>query len=433
MMLVCAASQAADPAMEHLAWSRQASIYEVNVRQFSAEGSLRAVDRQLPRIHAMGADILWIMPIQPIGLEQRKGSLGSYYSIRDYTAVNPEMGSAEDLRGLVAHAHALGMHVLLDWVANHTAWDHPWVREHPDWYKRNEKGEVTAMVYHPGPHQEIWSDVVALDYRVPALRRAMVESMAYWIRAADIDGFRCDIAAEVPTDFWVDARRELELIKPLFLLAESDEPSLHERAFDMTYDWSLHDLLRRIARGDGDGDAGAVRTYLDRSRELYPPSAYRMLFTTNHDKNSWEGSDVEFFGASFRAMAVLAATLQGMPLVYGGQESVLDRRLAFFEKDPIAWKEFALQDFYRGLLTLKAANPALAAGQYGAPAEIIDTGNPRVLAYRRVLGENRVRVVVNLSSAPQGYRLSRDDAPASLAPWAWEVRARGGLQDADLR
>jgi len=428
--LAATAPEAADSPTAHVPWSRQANLYEVNVRQFSAAGTLAAVDGQLARIHALGVDIVWLMPIQPIGTQNRKGSLGSYYSIRDYTAVNPQMGSLEDVKRLVAHAHALGMHVILDWVANHTAWDHPWTRLHPDWYKKDAQGGISPVIYHPGPHQEVWSDVVALDYRVPPLRTAMIAAMQYWITAADIDGFRCDIAAEVPTDFWVQARRQLGAIKPLFLLAEADAPALHEQAFDMSYDWTLFDLMRRIAQGKE--DAAAVRAYLAASRERYPASALRMLFTTNHDKNSWEGSDVELFGASFQAMAVLAATLQGMPLVYGGQEARLEQRLAFFEKDPIAWKDLPLQDFYRALLRLRHDNPALAAGPYGGAAVFLETGNPHVLAFERVLQADRVTVVINLSAQPQRYRPAGAAPGGDLPTWGWSIRAEGGDHPAQL-
>jgi glycosidase len=220
----------------HPTWSRQATIYEVNLRQYTPQGSLSAFEAELPRLKAMGVDIVWLMPIHPIGTKERKGTLGSYYAVRDYTGVNPEFGTLADVKRLVARAHALGMKLILDWVANHTAWDHPWVHDHPDWYKKNEKGEIFPVTFGSGPDREEWTDVVALDYTQPALWRAMTDAMAFWLREADIDGFRCDVAGLVPTPFWEQARAELERIKPVFMLAEWNEPELHAKAFDMTYD-----------------------------------------------------------------------------------------------------------------------------------------------------------------------------------------------------
>ena len=235
--------------MPHLPWSRQAAIYEINVRQFSAEGTLKAAMADLPRLQAMGVDILWLMPIQPIGKLNRKGTLGSYYSIRDYTAVNPEFGTLADARAFVQAAHAQGMKVILDWVANHTAFDHPWTHEHKDWYKLDANGEIFPVTFNAGaPSEEHWSDVTALNYEQPALRDAMIAAMQFWLRETDLDGFRCDVASLVPTPFWERARRELDTVKPMFMLAESDAVDLHRSAFDMTYSWDLRACSTRSAR-----------------------------------------------------------------------------------------------------------------------------------------------------------------------------------------
>lgn len=326
--------------MPHLPWTRQAVLYQINIRQYSAAGTLAAVQSDLPRLKQLGVDILWLMPWQPIGQLNRKGTLGSYYSVRDYTAVNPEFGSLADAKAFVAQAHRLGFKVMLDWVANHTAWDHPWTRAHKDWYKLNAQGEIYPVTFNEGqPGEEHWDDVVALDYRSEALRAAMIDAMAFWVREVGLDGFRCDVASLVPTDFWVRARRELEVLKPLFMLAESDAVDLHSSgAFDMSYDWSLPD---EVFKKVGKGEAGAplLRAWLAKQQDAvtntYPADAYRMRFTSNHDFNSWHGSDAELYGPAFEACAVLSFTLPGMPLIYNGQESRLDRRLAFFEKDPI--------------------------------------------------------------------------------------------------
>ena len=373
--VLTAASSLALPAMSstpvdmpHLPWSRQAVIYQINVRQFSPEGTLRAVQSDLQRLKRLGVDILWLMPLQPIGKLNRKGTLGSYYSISDYTAVNPEFGTLADAKALVAAAHQLGFKVILDWVANHTAWDHPWATAHKDWYKLNAKGEVYAVTFNEGqPSEEHWDDVIALNYKSEGLRRAMIDAMKFWVRETGLDGFRCDVASLVPTDFWVRARKALDAVKPMFMLAESDAVDLHTSgAFDMTYSWDLAD---QVFKKIGKGEAGAplLREWLARQQNPatngYPASAYRMRFTSNHDFNSWHGTDAELYGDAYPALAVLTFTLPGMPLIYNGQESRLTKKLEFFEKDAIAWKTYELSDFYAGLTALKHQHPALAAGQ----------------------------------------------------------------------
>lgn len=408
----------------HVPWSRQASIYEINVRQFSAAGDFAGVEAQLPRLAAMGVGILWFMPIQPIGISHRKGRLGSYYSIRDYVAVNPEFGSLADFRRIVDRAHALGMHVILDWVANHTAWDHPWVTRHPEWYLKDAQGAISGYLYHPteGGAAEEWGDVVGLDYRQPALWPAMTDAMRWWLREAGIDGFRCDVAHLVPTPFWEQARSAFERERPVFMLAEADQPELHVRAFDMSYDWDLHKRLVEIAQGRA--DAATLRAWWARRQALYPPDAYRMNFTSNHDKNSWSGSDAEFYGSvpAFKAMTVLAALLPGMALVYGGQEAFLDRRLAFFERDPIAWKQTELAEFYARLLQLRRSHPALANGQYGGGLRIVEIDNAAVFSFTRERGPRSVSVAVNLSARPQRFAAPGGTA-RHLAPWETTIDA----------
>ena len=404
----------------HAEWSRQATIYEVNVRQHSAAGTLKAVEADLPRLKSMGIDIVWLMPLQPIGVKNRKGTLGSYYAIRDYTAVNPEFGTLEDVRHLVRTAHGLGLKVILDWVANHTAWDHPWATQHDDWYKKNAKGEIFPVTFTNGPEPEYWTDVIGLNYENRALWKGMTDAMAFWVRETDLDGFRCDVAGLVPTAFWEQARAELDAIKPMFMLAEWSEPELHAKAFDMTYNWELADLMKKIAQGQA--DARDLRAYVAKpTAKPYPADAYRMAFTSNHDFNSWQGSDTELYGAGFRAFATLAATLPGMPLVYSGQESGLDKRLEFFEKDPVAWKGYALQGFYTGLLALKKRLPALANGARGAPVQLIETGDNAVFAFRRELAGHGLVVVANLSAQPRRVSLPGEAAPRELPAWGHTV------------
>ncbi len=407
------------PAHEHLPWTRQASVYEVNIRQYTPEGTLRAFMQHLPRLARMGVDILWLMPIQPIGLQARKGPLGSYYAIRDHTAVNPEFGTLEDARALVRRAHELGLKVILDWVANHTAWDHPWTTAHTDWYQLDAQGKIFPVTFNAGtPQVEHWTDVVALDYRQRPLWDAMVDAMAFWVRECDLDGFRCDVAGLVPTPFWNHARAALERLKPLFMLAEWSEPELHD-AFDMTYGWDLTEVLQKIAAGRADADALRDWVRAPGGGKAFPAHAYRMRFTSNHDHNSWHGHDGELWGPAFEAMAVLAATLPGMPLVYSGQEAGLAKRLAFFEKDTIDFSRLPREAFYTRLLGLKRRHPALANGQYGAPVELLDAGDPSVFAFRRAQGGDAVTVVVNLGAAPRQALLSGQRR--GLAGWGWEI------------
>ena len=418
---------AGTPALDHLPWTRSANIYEVNVRQYTPEGTLAAFAEHLPRLRKMGVDILWLMPVQPIGQVRRKGSLGSYYAIRDYTAVNPEFGTLADFKRLVAQAHALGFKLILDWVANHTAWDHPWTTAHTDWYKRNDKGEIFPVTFNADtPQVEYWTDVVGLDYRSDDLRRAMIDAMAFWVRETDVDGFRCDVAGLVPTPFWNQARAALDAIKPMFMLAEWDEPDLHEQAFDMSYGWDLTAVLKKVAQGQA--DARALKAWVQvphvaKSGRTFPRTAYRMRFTSNHDENSWHGDDAELYGPAFKAMAVLAATLPGMPLIYSGQEAGLRKRLAFFEKDTIDWQGYELAGFYADLLALKKANTALWNGQYGGEVELLDAGSDGVFAFRRQAAGNGVTVVVNVSPREQRVRLPGAASTLSLAPWGWKITA----------
>ena len=406
--------------MAHVAWARNANIYEVNIRQFTKEGTIKAFSTHLPRLKKMGVDILWIMPVQPIGEKNRKGSLGSYYAVRDYTAVNPAFGTMDDFKAMVDQAHKLGMRVILDWVANHTAWDNVWVAQHNDWYKKNAKGEVFPVTFGEPGSVEYWTDVIALDYTKPALWKAMTDAMSFWVRETGIDGFRCDVAGLVPVAFWNQARKELDKIKPVFMLAEWAEPELHEQAFDMTYDWTLADIFKKV--GKGKADARDITAYISKPPKAFPSHAIRMLFTNNHDFNSWHGTDRALYGPAYKALAVVAATLPGMPLIYNGQEAGLDKQLAFFEKDQIAWGSYRLEGFYSGLLKLKRDNPAMANGQYGAPATFVETGNHKVLAFKRVLGTNVVDVVVNLSAKRQSFTLA-GAAAAPLAAWSWRIKA----------
>lgn len=405
----------------HPAWVRSANIYEVNIRQYTPEGTCRAFEKHLPRLRRMGVDILWIMPVNPISKKLHKGTLGSYYAVSDYTAVNPKFGNLDDFKHMVDTAHRLGFKVILDWVANHTGWDNVWVTQHPDWYKRNAAGEIEGYRYTDlsDGHQEVWADVIGLDYTKPAVRKGMIAAMSWWVRMTGIDGFRCDVAWTLPTDFWNEARAALDRIKPVFMLAEADTPEMHSRAFDMTYDWALYKVLVKVAKGEADA-RDLARLYTAPPRR-YPPGAYRMTFTSNHDENSWKGSDRELYGDAADAVAILAATLPGMPLIYSGQEASLDKRLAFFDKDRIDWATYRRAALYTELLALKRRHPALTNAMVPGNLELIETGNAKILAFKRVAGRDRVTVIVNLSGMPATVDLPGANT-VRLSRWGWSIR-----------
>ncbi len=390
--------------IQHAEWSKNANIYEVNIRQYSEEGTFNAFRKDLPRLEAMGVKILWLMPIHPIGEKNRKGPLGSYYSVQDYKAVNPNFGTEEDFQALVDEAHALGMKVIIDWVANHTAWDNPWT-ENPEWFELNEEGNFTP------PRGTDWTDVIQLDYENQEMRAAMTEAMEYWVREFDIDGYRCDVAGMVPLDFWKTTRDSLDAIKPVFMLAEDEGPEMHE-AFDMTYAWSYAHLIREIAAGNEGFDK--LDSLMEVEKTKFPESAYRMYFTTNHDENSWNGTDPGMYGANFENFAVLSATIDGMPLIYNGQESVLDKQLEFFEKDEIEWKNYDYQQFYTLLLRLNEENEALWNGQYGGDLTVYDSPE-ETFAYKREKGDDWVFVYINNGDESINVPLEDYDIPADAS------------------
>jgi glycosidase len=381
--------------LKHPEWSKNATIYQLNTRQFTTEGTFRAAEKDLPRLKSLGADILWLMPIHKIGEKNRKGTLGSPYSVKDYYSVNPEFGTLEDLKHFVRAAHALGMHVILDWVANHTAWDNNLVREHPEWYARDWKGD-----FRPTPWWD-WSDIIDLDYNHEGLRRYMTEALKYWVKEADVDGYRCDVAGFVPVDFWNNARKELDRIKPVFMLAEWESRDLHAEAFDMTYAWSWYDAVREVATVRKN-DLSGLFVYYSWNESAYPPDSMRMTFVSNHDKNAWEGTEFEQFGKGLEAAMVLSTLGEGMPLVYNGQEAGNTRRLQFFEKDPIAWKEHPNGELYRRLFALKKKNTALWNAHWGATMILVPNSAPsKVFSFVRRNERDKVFVVLNFSDQTQ--------------------------------
>lgn len=371
-------------------WSYSSNIYEVNLRQYTPEGTITAFSGQMPRLKEMGIDILWFMPVTPISHDRRLGSLGSYYACSDYTAINPEYGSLDDFAKLVKDAHTLGLKVIIDIVANHTGWDHHWTRENPDYYRRSQDGQFFDA--------HGWADVIDLNYDNPALRSAMIGVMKFWIDRCDVDGFRCDMAMLVPLEFWREARQVLDGLKPLFWLAECEEISYHE-VFDATYTWKFLHKMEAVWRKEI-GPSG-LDEVLDYYASQFPVDALRVYFTTNHDENSHSGSEYERLGDAAKAFAVFCCTWNGLPLIYSGQEMPNYKRLKFFDKDPIEWTgHYELNDFYRALLDLRRRNPALWAGSAGITQRITDGLDIfRCFAFMRKQGDHEVVVVLNISAS----------------------------------
>ncbi len=375
----------------------KAVIYEVNIRQDTPEGTLNAfTSEHLARLKKLGVDILWLMPVYPISVKNRKGTLGSYYSIADYEKVNPEFGNLQDLKNLVNKAHQMGMYVILDWVANHTGWDNWWIEKHPDWYTHNKEGKIISPVAD-------WSDVADLNYDNLQMRAAMIDAMKYWIKEADIDGYRCDAAAMVPVDFWDEARAAIDSVKPVFMLAEAWEPDLMKKAFDAGYNWDLLHTMNDIAKGKK--NATALDSLIAKDDTLYQKDDILMNFITNHDENTWSGTAFDRLDGGVKTFAVLTYMMPGMPLIYSGQEASMKKRLRFFEKDTVNWSDTTLYPFYRKLDMLKHDNPALKAGITAGSLTRIETDNVNVFAFSREKGKDRLLAIFNLSSQPASVTL----------------------------
>lgn len=385
--------------LKHPEWSKNATLYEVNVRQFTPEGTFKAFESHLPRLKKMGIDIIWLMPINPIGVEKRKGTLGSEYSVKDYYGINSEYGNKEDFKHLVDKIHSMGMYVIVDWVANHSAWDNQLAKDHPDWYTKTPEGN-----FQPTPWYD-WDDVIDFDYDKPELRKYMTNAMKYWVKDFNIDGYRCDVAGFIPVDFWNNVRTELDEIKPVFMLAEWDSRDLYKNAFDMTYSWTLWDKMRDVTK-DKKSIAGLVE-YMAHDVSTVPRDAYRMTFTENHDKNSWEGNQYSNFGDGLEASMVLCGTVNGMPLVYSGQEAGLNKSLKFFDKDNIEWKEHPFTGIYSKLFKLKHENHALWNGKYGGEMiRIVNDKPEQVISFSRAKDKDKVIDVINYSDKPTTVKLN---------------------------
>lgn len=399
----CTATKSTKSSMEQPKdWKHNTNIYEVNVRQYTEEGTFAAFEKELPRLKKMGVETIWLMPITPIAQEKKKGSMGSQYAAYDYTSINPEFGNMDDFKNLVNAAHQLGLKVIIDWVANHTGWDHVWTKTHPEYYLHDADGS-----FHIASGMD---DIIELDYSNPEMRNAMIDAMKFWVKETNIDGFRCDLASWVEVDFWQQARPEVEKIKPLFWLGEFDELENPEygKVFDASYSWTwmhktedyykenfpLQQLKDLLFKYSAIGD-----------------SSMRAWFTANHDENSWNGTEYEKYGVLAKPLAVFSATWNGVPLLYSGQELPNMKRLEFFEKDPIEWNgNYQLNGFYKTLLHLKSTNPALRGGDSAVTTYILNTtANDKILAYVRKNGKDEVLVILNFSKEDVDFKIDDDN------------------------
>ncbi len=388
---------------KQLDWTHTTNVYEVNLRQYTAEGTINAFAKELPRLKEMGIETLWFMPLTPIATKSMKGSMGSYYACSDYTAVAKEFGTMEDFKKFVKLAHEMGFKVIIDWVANHTGWNHVWTKAHPDYYEMDSATNDFKMASG-------MDDIIELDFKNPALRKAMIDAMQFWVTECDIDGYRCDLAFWVEIDFWLEARAALEKTKILFWLAECepiDHPDFY-KAFDACYTWKWMHETKEFYEGKSALDS--LQNLLKRYNDVCGNTGIPLWFTTNHDENSWNGTEYEKYGDMAKALAVFSFTWNGMPMIYSGQEMPNMKRLKFFDKDVIEWNgKYELQQFYKTLLTLKKKNAALRTADSAVITHLLVTDAPKnVLAYLRKNGNAEVLVLLNLSK--EKIRLEVKDA-----------------------
>ncbi len=379
-------------------WAKNANIYEVNIRQYTPEGTFSAFIKHLPRLKEMGVDILWFMPVFPISETRKKGKLGSYYAVSDFRSTNPKFGAIEEFKAIIDFAHNLRMKVILDWVPNHTGWDHVWITTNPAYYTKDSSGDIVDPLNEHGQSMG-WDDVADLNYDNLDMRKNVVEDMLFWINDFNIDGFRQDMALLVPLDFWKETISLLRAAKPdIFMLAESEiHEHVNDGCFHSMYGWSLHHILNDIAQGIK--TASAIDDWYTYERPKVRQGLY-IHFTSNHDENSWSGSEIERMGEAHKAFSVLVNTIDGIPLTYSGQEEPMPKRLEFFEKDNIEFKNYIYADFFKTLNTLKHENRALWNGEYGGPVKRILKNN-NVFSFVREKDKNKVTTIINLSKHKQ--------------------------------
>ncbi|HZE84879.1 MAG TPA: alpha-amylase family glycosyl hydrolase [Puia sp.] len=400
----------------HPAWIIQGNVYEVNVRQYTVQGTFNAFAQHLGRLKQMGVQTLWFMPINPISVTDRKGSLGSYYAVSDYTAVNPEFGTLADFKKLVSSIHNLSMKVIIDWVPNHTGADHRWLRDHPDFYEKDSTGNAAVPFG--------WTDTRQLDYKNTAMQDSMIACMKYWIDATGIDGFRCDVAWNVPGPFWARCIGQLKKMKSIFMLAEGDKAYLLKNGFDATYPWDMFHMMAKVAKGER--PAIALDSIRNQYNTDYPQNAMELYFTSNHDENSWNQADYAVFpGASHAPFAVFTQTMAGsIPLIYSGQEEPVLRAIKFFDKDTIQFGKFSRVPFYKTLLALHKRNAALAAD--AAFRKVVVGDEDGLYAYIREKAGKKVLVILNLSASQQTVTVKDKDLPGDAYNVFMGVRERPG-------
>jgi glycosidase len=406
----------------HPDWSKNAVVYEVNIRQFTPEGTFNAFATHLPRLKELGVDILWLMPINPIGIKNRKEPLGSYYSVKDYRDVNPEFGNLEDFKSLVAKAHEMGFHVIMDWVPNHSSWDNQLTIEHPEWYVKDSAGSFMPPIGFD------WTDVIQFDWSNKELQEYMIEALKFWVNEG-VDGFRVDHPHKTPYEFWERARVELNKIKPVFMVAENEEQTdFMKNGFDMSYAWELHHLMNSIAQGKD--SVKSLNRYYSKEWAVFPQNVYRMVFLDNHDENSWNGTINSRMGIAQKAFAVFTFTTQGVPLLYNGQEVCLSKSLRFFERDTIKWDTCKLTQFYKDLIVLKKSNIALENGESGAKMKMIKTDKDnKVFCFSRVKEGNNVLVFLNLSKKAVAIKPSLTDFTGEFTDYFAKMKTALPLAD----
>ncbi len=399
-------------------WAKDAIIYEVNIRQYTQEGTFNAFSEHIPRLKEMGVNVLWFMPVFPISETKRKGTLGSYYAVSDFREVNPEFGTKEDLINLIDKCHAYGLKVILDWVPNHTGWDHKWIKSNPDFYTKDSSGNITDPLDGNGVSMG-WQDVADLNYSNPEMRKTMIGDLLHWVVDHKVDGYRMDIAWGVPLDFWKECSDTLRKLNPsLFMLAEADIPEqVNNGYFNSCYGWKLHHIMNAVAKGQQNVDS--IMHWFNHDRKAIADGQI-MQFITNHDENSWSGSEFERMGDGYKAFAIMAMTFDGIPLIYSGQEKPLVKRLEFFEKDHINFDQFKDLSFYQTLCQLKSKQKALWNGKFGSMAEKIGNSD-YILAYEREKDDSKVVAILNLSSQKRKVTLTKD-IPAMYDVFELEIR-----------
>jgi glycosidase len=406
----------------HPEWSKNSVLYEVNVRQYTDKGTFNAFAEHLPRLKALGVDVLWFMPTFPIGIKNKKGELGSYYSVKDYLNTNPAFGTLDDFKAILNKSHELGMKVIIDWVPNHTSWDNNLAVEHPDWYVKDASGNFTPPIGFD------WTDVIQLDWSKKALQDYMIEALKFWVNMG-VDGFRIDHPHNTPREFWERARTELMAIKPVLLIGEIEEPTSYlERGFDMNYAWEMYHLMVNVAQGKD--SLNKLVKYYNKEWKTYPNNVYRLQFLTNHDQNTWEGTIDSLMGEAQKPLAALIFTAQGVPLIYSGQEVCLNKKLKFFVRDTINWDTCSMTGFYRDLISLKKQNRALWNGDFGGAMVKINTNKEnRIFAFYREKDASRVIVLLNLSKKPVALKSLPDNLNGDYTDYFGKLKTTLPLTD----